>query len=143
MGLSTFPSSSEGLLPMLAVTVAYVVSFLKSLLPNHHSSDGPRQDDFEFLPPPPSSSGGNNNQGGRIFVTRFKWLCRQSGRRLGTTADERLMVECCVCLNRFKWEEEVSELVSCKHFFHKWCLQRWFDNCHNRTTPCPLCRSLR
>ncbi|KAL0336080.1 UNVERIFIED_CONTAM: E3 ubiquitin-protein ligase [Sesamum radiatum] len=47
-------------------------------------------------------------------------------------------VECCVCLCRFEAEEEVSEL-SCKHFFHKGCLDKWFDNQH---ITCPLCRSI-
>ncbi|GLU03148.1 hypothetical protein SLE2022_203650 [Rubroshorea leprosula] len=39
---------------------------------------------------------------------------------------------------KFGAEEEVSEL-SCKHFFHKWCLEKWFNN---KNSTCPLCRSI-
>ncbi|KAL9311021.1 putative Zinc finger, RING-type [Arabidopsis thaliana] len=48
-------------------------------------------------------------------------------------------MDCCVCLCGFKEEEEVSELVSCKHYFHSACLDKWFGNNH---TTCPLCRSI-
>ncbi|OVA20816.1 zinc finger protein [Macleaya cordata] len=37
----------------------------------------------------------------------------------------------------FEGDEEVSEL-SCKHFFHKRCLEKWLDHKHST---CPLCRS--
>ncbi|KAM0940850.1 putative transcription factor C2H2 family [Dioscorea sansibarensis] len=45
---------------------------------------------------------------------------------------------CCVCLHGFEEGEEVSQVVSCRHFFHRECLGRWLGLSH-RT--CPLCRS--
>lgn len=61
----------------------------------------------------------NNNKGG--------W-----GYRIGWR------VAVCV-LSRFREEEEVSELMWCKHSFHRGCLDKWFDNQH---FICPLCRSI-
>ncbi|CAN1295473.1 Probable E3 ubiquitin-protein ligase XERICO [Linum perenne] len=65
----------------------------------------------------------------RVSITQFRKPCCSNNGGLA---------ECCVCLCGFEDEEEVSEL-SCKHFFHKGCLQKWFDN-HHMT--CPLCRSM-
>ena len=41
---------------------------------------------------------------------------------------------CVVCLNEFKVGEQVRTL-SCKHIFHKACIDNWLRN----HTTCPLC----
>ena len=51
------------------------------------------------------------------------------------SADEN--AECAVCLCKIEEGEEIREL-SCSHFFHKVCLDKWVVG-FNRTT-CPLCR---
>ncbi|KAJ0095600.1 hypothetical protein Patl1_17188 [Pistacia atlantica] len=76
------------------------------------------------------SSDGNARER-RISITQFKSLC--IGRNNRNTS-----VGSSVCLNGFEADEEVSEL-SRKHFFHKGCLDKWFDNNH---TTCPLYRSI-
>ncbi|XP_010058375.2 probable E3 ubiquitin-protein ligase RHA1A [Eucalyptus grandis] len=46
---------------------------------------------------------------------------------------------CAVCLSSIEGRDEVRELSSCSHAFHRECLDRWVD--HNQVT-CPVCRSL-
>ncbi|KAG2701910.1 hypothetical protein I3760_06G066700 [Carya illinoinensis] len=67
----------------------------------------------------------------RVSTTRFKSLCHNCNiAGVGaSTIGSIISMECC----------EVSEL-SCKHFFHKDCLEKWFENRHINN--CPLCRSL-
>ncbi|KAG6500006.1 brassinosteroid-responsive RING protein 1-like [Zingiber officinale] len=46
---------------------------------------------------------------------------------------------CVVCLCEFEAEAEVRRLKSCRHVFHRVCLDRWLE--HGPQT-CPLCRAL-
>jgi len=62
-----------------------------------------------------------------VHVTRFNLLA------------VRERDECCVCLHGFEGEEEVSEVVACRHLFHRGCLERWVSHLHST---CPLCRSM-
>ncbi|CAI0463669.1 unnamed protein product [Linum tenue] len=91
--------------------------------------------------------GSSRRRGRRISITQFRALSGGGGEASSNSFDNggggrsawlATTVECCVCLCGFEADEEVSEL-SCKHFFHKGCLQKWFDNQH---TTCPLCRSV-
>lgn len=45
---------------------------------------------------------------------------------------------CVVCLYDFETGDEVRELKTCRHVFHRSCLDRWMD-CNQLT--CPLCRT--
>ncbi|OMO50801.1 Zinc finger, RING-type [Corchorus capsularis] len=47
-------------------------------------------------------------------------------------------ITCIVCLNGVEPSDEVRELGSCNHVFHKDCLDAWID--HGNVT-CPLCKS--
>lgn len=51
---------------------------------------------------------------------------------------QQLRAECAVCLCEFERGEEVRELPSCRHVFHKDCIDGWI--LHNHRT-CPLCRT--
>ncbi|XP_022966845.1 probable E3 ubiquitin-protein ligase XERICO [Cucurbita maxima] len=138
MGLSNFPPSAEGvlLLPVLVMNTVMSMAFLKNLV----------RSVLQMMSANPSSSADEYEQesgkGRRISITHFKSL-RQSFN--GGTETENCSVsrcavaECSVCLCGFEADEEVSEL-SCKHFFHKSCLSKWFDNQH---VTCPLCRSIQ
>ncbi|ESW35676.1 hypothetical protein PHAVU_001G255200 [Phaseolus vulgaris] len=124
MGLSNFPSASEGVLPVLVINTVLSVGVLKSM--------------FRSMM---QVVGGSENGGSR---RNSEQECRESSgeRRVSITEYKALwkktMVECCVCLCRFEGNEEVSELP-CKHYFHRGCLEKWFDNKH---VTCPLCRSM-
>ncbi|XP_057530391.1 probable E3 ubiquitin-protein ligase XERICO [Amaranthus tricolor] len=148
MGLSNFPSPSEGVLPVLVMNTVISVAILKNLLrsilqlmgvmnwvSNNLEENSPQN---ELCPP-------NNPYKVRrikgISITQFKDLCDSSSNSKNKgckfVLGRRITIECCVCLCKFKDEEEVSEL-SCKHFFHKNCLDKWF----NQHSTCPLCRSI-
>ncbi|XP_010460428.1 PREDICTED: probable E3 ubiquitin-protein ligase XERICO [Camelina sativa] len=131
MGLSQFPTAPEGVLPLLVMNTVVSVTLLKNMVRSVFQivvskseasidlDDDVAEEDFLRK---------------RVSITKFKSLCENRGGE-----EEEKGVECCVCLCGFKEEEEVSELVSCKHFFHRACLDNWFGNNH---TTCPLCRSI-
>ena len=45
--------------------------------------------------------------------------------------------DCPICLEQLKTNEYYREL-SCKHVFHKKCIDRWFKKDHS---DCPMCRA--
>ncbi|GMN41557.1 hypothetical protein TIFTF001_010789 [Ficus carica] len=123
MGLSNFLTAGEGVLPVLVMNSVLSVTLLKNMVrsvfqvigaSNVNSEEEP---DHGFSPELVSRER-------RISITQFKSLCLNRSCGAKTSADID--------------EEDVSEL-SCKHFFHKVCLDKWFDNKH---TTCPLCRSI-
>lgn len=148
MGLSNFPSPAEGVLPVLVIYTLFSVTLLKNIVrsvlqvaggnstensPNiEEDSDGYFADQQNI-----------NGRERRISITQFKSLyetsmIRSDNSSSSTNTQNIILMECCVCLCGFEAEEEVSEL-SCKHFFHKECLEKWFLNKDYAT--CPLCRS--
>ncbi|XP_021292998.1 probable E3 ubiquitin-protein ligase XERICO [Herrania umbratica] len=159
MGLSSFPSAAEGVLPVLVMNTVLSVAFLKNMLRSllqvvgaSGSSSSSLDDESDGYPEENIKA-----RERRISITQFKSLChtRESSICEGSSSTSAAAsacscsgsgsgsgrantVECCVCLCGFEADEEVSEL-SCKHFFHKGCLEKWFDNKHST---CPLCRSI-
>ncbi|XP_010477998.1 PREDICTED: probable E3 ubiquitin-protein ligase XERICO [Camelina sativa] len=131
MGLSQFPTAPEGVLPLLVMNTIVSVTLLKNMVRSIFqivvSKSEASMDLDENVPE-------EDFLRRRVSITKFKSLCENRGDE-----EEEKGVECCVCLCGFKEEEEVSELVSCKHFFHRACLDNWFGNNH---TTCPLCRSI-
>ncbi|KAG8366025.1 hypothetical protein BUALT_Bualt17G0033200 [Buddleja alternifolia] len=120
MGLSNFHGPAEGVLPLLVMntvmSVALVKNKLRSVLQVVGAGGGAADQEFddEFFG---DGSDDESSRERRVSITRYGSLCRNR------------------C--RFEADEEVSEL-SCKHFFHKGCLEKWFGNQH---VSCPLCRS--
>ncbi|KAL2543295.1 RING/U-box superfamily protein [Abeliophyllum distichum] len=145
MGLSSFPSPAEGLIPLLVMNTVMSVALVKNLVRSVLQVVGANggggggvvgQDVYEEG----SVNGSENSRTRRMSITRYDSLCRNRGGGGWRRCRGNMwptMECCCVCLCRFEGDEEVSEL-SCKHFFHKGCLEKWFDNQH---TTCPLCRS--
>ncbi|CAD5316590.1 unnamed protein product [Arabidopsis thaliana] len=132
MGISHYPTASEGVMPMLVMNTVVSVSLVKNMVRsvvNMVSSETNearnKEDDQDHE---------DSKRRRRISITHFESLCENRGSR-----NEREAMDCCVCLCGFKEEEEVSELVSCKHYFHSACLDKWFGNNH---TTYPLCRSI-
>ncbi|GMJ13231.1 hypothetical protein like AT1G67856 [Hibiscus trionum] len=139
MGLSNFPSASEGVLPVLVLNTVLSVALFKTTVKSYLQMMGATRSTTST----PSNSDGfldetRNGRERRVSISRFKSLCHQSHYSSAAAADNDGGGGCCVCLCRFEAEEEVSEL-SCKHFFHKGCLDKWFNNKHST---CPLCRSV-
>ncbi|XWS69085.1 hypothetical protein CRYUN_Cryun04dG0149300 [Craigia yunnanensis] len=165
MGLSNFPSAAEGVLPVLVMNTVLSVALLKTMVRSLLQVVGASTTSNLDI----GDSDGyqeeiNNARERRISITQFKSLCHNryslsfkasasvssaasggaccssssSGCGSGGGSGWANTVECCVCLCGFGADEEVSEL-SCKHFFHKVCLEKWFDNKHST---CPLCRSI-
>ncbi|KAE8730189.1 hypothetical protein F3Y22_tig00003041pilonHSYRG01071 [Hibiscus syriacus] len=138
MGLSNFPSASEGILPMLVLNTVLSVALLKNMVrsllqvmgatwsSNFSASNLDIDDSDEF------QDDTRNARKRRVSITRFKSLCHHRHYHSSAASGG-----CCVCLCGFQADEEVSEL-SCKHFFHKGCLDKWFNNKHST---CPLCRA--
>lgn len=134
MGLSHFPTASEGVLPLLVMNTVVSVTLLKNMVRSVFqivASESEASREIEE-----KDEAEEDFVRRRILITQFKSLCENRGEE---EEGEERGVECCVCLCGFKEEEEVSELVSCKHFFHRACLDNWFGNNH---TTCPLCRSI-
>lgn len=133
MGLSSFPSPGEGVLPLLVMNTVMSMAIVKNTLRSVFQVVGGGGSAEE------GENGGDDSGGAmdrRVSITRYSSLRR---RRCRCSDDgEDCPVECCVCLCGFEADEEVSEL-SCKHFFHKGCLDKWLDKQH---TTCPLCRSI-
>ncbi|XP_010531543.1 PREDICTED: probable E3 ubiquitin-protein ligase XERICO [Tarenaya hassleriana] len=147
MGLSHFPTASDGVLPLLVMNTVVSVSLLKNMVRsvlNVAESEDEDSREVEGENPDEDSTGRR-----RISITQFKSLCenRGEGERGGCSGDVinggigegTGVAECCVCLCGYKEEEEISELDSCRHFFHRACLDRWLGSRH---TTCPLCRSI-
>ncbi|XAR64487.1 hypothetical protein NMG60_11024854 [Bertholletia excelsa] len=142
MGLSSFPSPAEGFLPVLVMNAFLSVALLKNmvryvlqLLVRGRIRDSSNLEDELGIEEYTEAPGSGRAR--RVSITRFKSLCRDRDCAC-VCCNGSSSVECCVCLCGFEADEEVSEL-SCKHFFHRGCLDRWFDN-QQRT--CPLCRSM-
>ncbi|XWS22660.1 hypothetical protein CRYUN_Cryun29cG0055300 [Craigia yunnanensis] len=161
MGLSNFPSAAEGLLPVLVMNTVLSVALLKNMVRSLFQVVGVTSSNLDIEDSDEYPEEIMNARERRISITQFKSLCHDryssssssckgsaaagltdccSSSSSGSGGGSRWAntVECCVCLCGFEADEKVSEL-SCKHFFHKGCLEKWFDNNHST---CPLCRSI-
>lgn len=140
MGLSNFPYAAEGVMPVIVMNTVLSVVLLKNMFRSilqvvgctsstiSNSSNLEEEEEEELYYPENS-----NSRESRVSITQYKLLCYNRSN-IGRSH----MVECCVCLCGFEANQEVSELP-CKHFFHRGCLEKWFDNKHSS---CPLCRSM-
>ncbi|XP_026402715.1 probable E3 ubiquitin-protein ligase XERICO [Papaver somniferum] len=149
MGLSHYPSPAEGMLPVIVMNTVVSVALLKNMVKwVIQVMIGIENPSSNFEEENTTNEVVQLSENRKISVTLYKSLCdERSSRVCKSSSDDdnnsnssfRLcsVVECCVCLHKFKANEEVSEL-SCNHFFHKGCLKKWLDHRHST---CPLCRS--
>nr|GMD24636.1 probable E3 ubiquitin-protein ligase XERICO [Ipomoea batatas]GME18297.1 probable E3 ubiquitin-protein ligase XERICO [Ipomoea batatas] len=114
MGLSNFPGPAEGVLPVLVMNTVTSVAGIKNTVRSILQVVGATG----FY-----SAGSQEDDLDEDLPAAG----------LGGAARPRR-----VSITRFEAKEKVSEL-SCKHFFHTGCLDKWFDNHH---ATCPLCRSM-
>ena len=45
--------------------------------------------------------------------------------------------ECSICLDLIDYEKDIIEILKCNHFYHKICINKWYNNKKNT---CPNCR---
>ncbi|XP_026443475.1 uncharacterized RING finger protein P4H10.07-like [Papaver somniferum] len=69
----------------------------------------------------------------RLSVMEFGVYLRKSGKKV-----EEADSICPVCLDCLKTTDEIRELASCSHVFHKGCLDMWIDK---QRFSCPYCRA--
>lgn len=145
MGLSNIPNLAEGVLPFLLVNTVLSVVLLKNMLMSVLEALGVTsssylhnmEEDIE------EETERESQRRRRVSITQYKLCEEEETTKTISDYDSSMgcglgMVECCVCLCGFEANQEVSELP-CKHFFHRGCLDKWFDNKH---LSCPLCRSI-
>lgn len=142
MGLSSFPSPAEGMLPVLVMNTVLSAALIKNMLKSMLQMVGATWDQSNSQEEETSVSNESSSSSGsrerRVSITRYESLCKNRCKAEKSCDGRGATMECCVCLSKFKDDEKVSEL-SCKHFFHTRCLGKWFDNQHST---CPLCRSI-
>ncbi|TKY47690.1 E3 ubiquitin-protein ligase XERICO [Spatholobus suberectus] len=142
MGLSNFPSASEGVLHVLVMNTVLSVAVLKNIFRSMlQVVGGSGNQTTSSYSPNIEQESHESSRERRVSITRYKSLCHDRssiGRSSSSGWRGVAMVECCVCLSGFEANQEVSELP-CKHYFHRGCLDKWFDNKH---TTCPMCRSM-
>nr|XP_009758907.1 PREDICTED: RING-H2 zinc finger protein RHA4a-like [Nicotiana sylvestris]XP_016496638.1 PREDICTED: RING-H2 zinc finger protein RHA4a-like [Nicotiana tabacum] len=66
-----------------------------------------------------------------VLLYRDYLLLRRRGNEL--------VKGCSICLESMELEDEVRELITCTHVFHRGCLDTWVNDGH---VTCPLCRSM-
>ncbi|KAK8482841.1 hypothetical protein V6N13_123327 [Hibiscus sabdariffa] len=54
----------------------------------------------------------------------------------GGKIESRWTADCVICLEEFKDGDSCSVLPSCKHLYHRFCIDQWLA----RNRHCPLCR---
>ncbi|OVA19742.1 zinc finger protein [Macleaya cordata] len=144
MGLSSIPAPAEGFICIILVNTAQSISIFKAilcfilqivgiLLSSYSSSPEPPVEtssaSYDFHLTPSDTFVEELRQ--RIPAIRFSSIidCNRSDHDHGH--------DCTVCLTRFESDSEVNHL-SCGHFFHKVCLEKWLDYWN---ITCPLCRT--
>lgn len=82
-----------------------------------------------LLRPPHTASSSSANGVDRAVVRSlpvFAYRC-----------DDKLQVDCPICLSEFEAEEKVKTIPFCQHVFHPDCIDRWLF----LHVSCPVCRS--
>ncbi|CAN6721014.1 unnamed protein product [Malus baccata var. baccata] len=100
------------LLPLLVMNIIFLVALLKNMARSVLQVMGANINSHTFDENLDDGCPEEMSRGRRISITQFKSFCMNMGK---------------------------TDELSCKNFFHKSCLEKWFD--HNNSTTCHLCRS--
>jgi len=111
--------------------------------PNHHMVTGSDSlDSYEALwelaellgqvKPPVATREDIDNSGLQIIKSTDLHQCELDGR-VASNCTER----CLICLDDYQMEDDIR-LMTCKHAFHKECVDKWLQVGRNN---CPACRS--
>ncbi|KAI3838632.1 hypothetical protein MKX03_030398 [Papaver bracteatum] len=140
MGLSNLPAPADGVLCVILVNTAQSISIFKGMLFFILQIIGIHLQS--------STESVQNSSGQCDLHITSDTLVEQLRKKIpsipfsslinGGNSDTRSELhDCTVCLNRFQPDSEVNHL-SCGHFFHKDCLEKWLDYWN---ITCPLCRT--
>ncbi|XP_073019455.1 probable E3 ubiquitin-protein ligase XERICO [Primulina eburnea] len=100
MGLSNFSSPSEGILPLLAMNAVMSVNVVKDMLRPFLQVVGAASVDQESE----DEYSGDESVAKRVSVKRYS----SRGRNGYDGGNKWAVIECCVCLRRFKESERVD-----------------------------------
>lgn len=144
MGLSSLPSTSEGMLCIILVNTAQSISIFKGIVQailhvvaiclssssasSQSTPSDPGETPVETFSTQATPSGS--------YIEKFR--TQSPATRYDAVHSCKLLEhDCSVCLTEFKPESEINHLP-CGHIFHNVCLEKWLDY-WNFT--CPLCRT--
>ncbi|KAK4365571.1 hypothetical protein RND71_016929 [Anisodus tanguticus] len=85
--------------------------------------------------PPPEDDGYNPNSyilllDGTCPSLRGRHLRRQAQSYRLRRGNDEWMKGCSICLESMELEEEIRELITCNHVFHRGCLDTWVNDGH-------------
>ncbi|KAL0394921.1 UNVERIFIED_CONTAM: Brassinosteroid-responsive RING protein 1 [Sesamum latifolium] len=75
----------------------------------------------------------------RVPIVQFQDFIRRQG---GEEEDLSELIVCSVCLECIEWCDEIRELCSCSHVFHRECLDTWLDEGQTIEKPVERLQSL-
>ncbi|KAK3206796.1 hypothetical protein Dsin_020842 [Dipteronia sinensis] len=88
---------------------------------------------IDIEPGDTSGARANNRAGGG---RQQQLTAGQTFSEVSWRSDETNCRDCAICLDEFSDGEECRVGSTCKHIFHKYCIDRWLL----KNTQCPLCR---
>lgn len=141
MGISSLPSPSEGMLCVILVNTALSISIVKGIVRSILQVVGIHLP--ESAPPsfwtdvtPDATQSVENISPSVSHVEEFR--NRNPAIKFDTLCHcKQSEHDCSVCLTQFEPESDINKL-SCGHFFHKACLEKWLGYWN---ITCPLCRT--
>ncbi|KAK2647844.1 hypothetical protein Ddye_015333 [Dipteronia dyeriana] len=141
MGISSLPSPSEGMLCVIIVNTALSISIVKGIVRSILQVVGIHLSESEtpsyWTDASTDTTQSVENQTPCVnHVEEFR--NRNPAIKFDTLPHYKHSEhECSVCLTRFEPESDINKL-SCGHFFHKACLEKWLGYWN---ITCPLCRT--
>ncbi|PIN20350.1 hypothetical protein CDL12_06941 [Handroanthus impetiginosus] len=137
MAISSYSTPADaGVLCVILANTAISISIVKEIFRSILHVIGIRIASWEELSAEPSHSTECHRSPAESYIEEFQ-------SQIPVTQYDSIFIhncprqECSICLSEFELNAEVNHL-SCGHFFHKSCLEKWL-NYWNIT--CPLCRN--
>lgn len=138
MGISSLPSPSEGVLGVILVNTVLSISVVKGLVRSILQVVGIHFPDSEpqpFWTDPSQDMARPVENSSPCHVLEFR--NRNPSVKFNTLHHcKQSEHDCSVCLTQFEPDSDINKL-SCGHFFHKVCLEKWLGYWN---VTCPLCR---
>ncbi|KAI4308581.1 hypothetical protein L6164_031639 [Bauhinia variegata] len=143
MGLYSLPTPSEGVWCVLLVNTALSISIIKAIVRTILHIVGIRLSSSSPATTTSLPDSQNPPEPFKFHLFPFEGYIEEFKSRTPTLRFDSVCScrrpehDCSVCLTRFEPDSEINRL-SCGHFFHKVCLEKWLE--YSNIT-CPLCRA--